>query len=326
MAGVFQGDVIIKAMIDLSIEEMRKNPWLLDHAFESLNVLRYTSDKYKGNIQAAKEWFAKNKIDAYLRPRNDKDILPFVSILPGPSQEKMEMKHMGDISTVTKMLLPNEIGQPIPYIVKPFAPLGYVQSTGVLTVPENVSLNIIVPGQVLVNPDNGTGYIIQDIQANSILVEPGLDIIASQLGVIPKYQMYKARVEHTFNQETYSIGCYAHGDPQNLIWLHTIVYYAIMRYREALLEGNGFAESVVSSGDIQEDPNFPGPDGEEAFVRFITIAGQVEQSWIKAPKRFIESVTPTIQIITNENTPPILNPSTEPWTTVVDDDSDEEES
>src|ERR1017187_2083151 len=138
--GIFQGDVIIKAMIDLGIEEMRKNSWLLDHAFEDLKRTKYIADKYgQKNIDAAKEWFANNKIDIYMRPRNDKDQLPMVTIYPGQSNEKPEMKSMGDMSTIRKILLPNEIGKPIPYIVKPFTPLGYDPLTGY------VSLNINTP-------------------------------------------------------------------------------------------------------------------------------------------------------------------------------------
>ena len=86
-----------------------------------------------------------------------------------------------------------------------------------------------------------------------------------------------------------------------------------MRYRQTLLEGSGFAESTVNSGEIGEDPNFTGPGGEESYVRFITLTGQVEQSWIKAPQRFIEStvfadhsagLTGGIKILTNE--PPTI--------------------
>jgi hypothetical protein len=334
--GVFQGDVIIKAMIDLSIDEMRKNPWLLDDVFASLKVMQYISDKYgQANIDAAKEWFANNKIDVYMRPRNDKDIMPFVSVLPGGSQEKTDMKTMGDSSPDKVTLLPLDIGKPIAFVMKPFTPISYDPNIGAITLdPKLPGFDIVEPGMVLVDPANGQGYIIQDVVPNTILIDPGIVITATQFGVVPQYQFYEARVEHTWNQETYSIGCYAHGDPQNLIWLHSIVYYAILRYREVLLEGNGFDESVVSSGEISEDPNYEGPGGEEAFCRFITITGQVEQSWIKAPKRFIESIqlkerngsltTTGIKIISNENAPAFLDPTQEPWTTIIDTESDDE--
>lgn len=339
MGGVFQGDVIIKAMVDLGIEEMKKNDWLLDHAFESLLATKYIADKYgRKQIEAAKEWLANNKIDVYLRPREDKDQPPMVTIFPLPSNEKPEMKTLGDMSTIRKILMPNEIGKPIPFVVKPFTPLAYDIGTGLLALPSSTpGIETVVPGQVLVNPANSTGYIIQGVigvnaTTLAIQIQPGTPIPdATLLGIVPEYQYYEARVEHTYNQETYSIGCYAHGDVQNLIWLHTIVYYAIMRYRQTLLEGSGFAESVVNSGEIGEDPNFTGAGGEESYVRFITLTGQVEQSWIKAPQRFIESIvlenstelTGGIKILTNEPPPPtsVVDPHDNTWITVEDDES-----
>jgi hypothetical protein len=336
--GIFQGDVIIKAMVELGIEEMKKNPWLLDHAFESVKQTRYLSDRFgQKQIDSAKEWLANNTIDVYLRPRNDKDRTPCVTIYPGQSNEKLDMKSMGDQSTERKILMPNNIGQPIPYVVKPFPPLGYDPSTGYVTLSINtIGIDAVVPGQVLVNPANATGYIIQDVvgvdsNTVAIVIEQGLmEVDATELGVVPEFQYFEARVEHTWHQETYSIGCYAHGDPQNLIFLHTIVLYAIMRYRQTLLEGNGFDESYVSSGEITEDKNFTGPGGEENFVRFITLSGQVEQSWIKAPQRFIESIvfkdrsspneiTGGIKILSNFDAPPTIDTADENWFTVEDD-------
>src|ERR1700677_954234 len=87
---------------------------------------KYIAAKYgQKNIDAAKEWLANNKIDVYLRPREDKDQTPMVTIYPLPSNEKVEMKSMGDMSTIRKILMPNEIGKPIPFIIKPLAPTGY---------------------------------------------------------------------------------------------------------------------------------------------------------------------------------------------------------
>lgn len=328
MGGIWQGDVIVKMAIDLGIDEMRKNPWLLDHAFESLKVISYISDKYgQKNIDAAKEWFANNKIDVYMRPRNDKDILPCVTITPGNTPEKSDMKHMADMSTVKKILMPTEIGKPIPFVVKPFTPTGYDPSTGEVGVDENTpGLDAVIAGMILVNPANSMGYVIKDIVDGAIIIEDDLQIEASQFAVIPQFAYYEARVEHTFFQDSYNIGCQAHGDPQTLIWLHTIVLYAILRYRESLLEGTGFTESSVSSGEIIEDPNYEGPGGEQAFIRMINLTGQVENSWIKAPRRFIENVlikkqecdeiTGGIKILSNFDAPSIVDKKEESWYTI----------
>ena len=326
--GIFQGDVIIKAMVDLGLDEMRKNPWLLDHAFESLKGIPYISDKYgQSNIDAAKEWFANNQIDVYLRPRNDKDRMPCVTIFPGPSDEKPEMKHMGDASTQATILQPNEIGKSIPFVVKPFSPEGYSPATGeVFFKPGLAGLQAVSPGMVLVDPSTGTGYPILNVEADAFVIQSDLDIQATQLAVIPQFPYFKANIEHTFCQETYTVGVYAHGDPQTLVWLHTIVLYAMYRYREVLLEGNGFAESIIRSGEILEDPDYSGPNGESAYARLINVTGQVENSWIKAPKRFIETIVPApITVMTDSPTPEIIDTENEVWYTDDPDGSSEDQ-
>lgn len=332
MGGIFQGDTIIKSMVDLSIEEMRKNPWLVEHALSSLRINPYISDKYgKANIDAAIEWLKNNKIDVYMRPRNDKDILPCVTITPGNTPEIPDMKHMADLSTETRILMPLEIGKPIPFVVKPFSPTSYDPTTGEVGIDDGTpGFDAVSPGMVLINPENGTGYVIHDVQDGIFIIESGLEFNATQLAVVPQHSYYEARIEHTFFQDTYSICCHAHGDPQTLIWLHTIVLYAILRYRESLLEANGFAQSSVSSGEIMQDPGYEGPGGEQAFLRIIQLTGQVENSWIKLPRRFIETVvikdrnceeiTGGIKILSNFDAPPTENLADVTWYTVADDD------
>ncbi|CAM6004821.1 unnamed protein product [Sphagnum balticum] len=286
---------------------------------------RYLKDKYgEAQVEACKEWFRNAQIDVYMRARDDKDRLPCVTIQMGPSNEKPEMKTMADQSTEKACLLPNKIGKPIGYIVKPFTPGGYDDSTGLVEVPETVDISLVNPGMVLVNPSSGEGYLIQGVVEGSIQIETGLEIAASQFGVVPQYQYYVARVEHTFFDETYMIGCHAHGDPQNVLFLWSIVKYSILRYRESLLEANGFAESTISSAGPDFDDSFTNQGGEKAWVRFMTLNGQTENSWIKAPHRVIESVALRkktsggyiggISIISNTD-PVIIDKEDESWYT-----------
>lgn len=337
MSGIFQGDVVIKTMIELGIDDMRKNPWLINHMLGDFTAVKYFTDKYgQKQVDACKEWFANNEIAILLRGREDQDKYPCVSIRLAPSNENPDMKTMADQSTETTILMPNEIGKPIPFVVKPFTPVGYDNDSGELEVPDDLKgFDAISAGMVLVNPQTGEGYVIEDIMGDSIMIQPGLNVKASQLAVVPQYQYYQARIEHTFFNETYVIGCHAHGDVNQLLWLHSIVMYALLRYRESLLEANGFTQSVVGSGDLDDDGNFTGPGGEKVYTRQITLTGQVEQSWIKSPQRYLESIvlkdpdppagtnaskgyTGGIKIISNLNTPDFVDQSDETWTTIED--------
>lgn len=334
MAGIFQGDIIIKTAIELGIEDMRKNPWLVDHMLSDLVQISYFTDKYgQKQVDACKEWLKNNKIEVVLRGRDDRDKPPYVTIQIGPSNEKPDMKTMADQSTETTLLLPNKIGKPIPFVVKPFVPTGYDEQTGYVTVDPALDLGGVGVGMILVNPDNGTGYVINDILPNTIVIESGQEIVASRFAIVPQFQYYAARVEKSHFDETYRIGCHVHGDAQNMLFLWSIVKYSILRYRESLLEANGFAESTVSSGEPDLDEAFSTDGGEKVFVRYLTLNGQTENSWIKSPRRFIEVVslrkkklgsgyTGGINILSNLDTDPSVNQLNESWGTKEDTDEE----
>lgn len=330
MAGIFQTDSVVLTAIQLGLEDFKNNPWLIAHVLNDYTANQYLNEKYgQSQINACLEWLQNNKINVVLRPRNDKDEMPLVAISIGMSQEKEDMKHMGDTSTESVILLPQEIGKPIPYIVKPFTPLSYDINTGIIEIdPTTEGLDGVAAGMILVDPSNGQGFSIIDIVPDGIQIEAGISLTATQLGIVPQYPYYKANIEHTFCNERVEVSCYCHGDPQTVQWLHSIILYSILRYRESLLEANGFAQSSVSSSALSEDPYYSGPDGEQAFVRTITITGQTEHTWIKQPRRFIEKIaikkeTPDgfiggIQIISNLDTPDFFDQSEEAWTTIED--------
>lgn len=328
--GIFQLDLTVKTAIELGMNDMKSNPWLLDHMLGDCLSNPYLKDKYgQKQIDACKEWFLNNQIDIYMRPRNDKDRMPCVVITPGPAPEKSDMKSMADQSTESLVLMPQQIGKPIPYIVNPFVPTSYDMGTGIVGIDENTrNIDNIRAGMILVDPANGQGFVIQDVDDEGIHIEPNIDLTATKLGVVPQFQFYVARVEHTFFQESCDIACYSHGDPQAAIWLHSIVLYSILRYRESLLEAQGFSESIVSNSPLQEDPYYQGADGETAYVRSIQLSGQTENTWIKSPRRVIETADLReksgngyiggIRILSNSNSPDFIDKTKENWYTDMD--------
>ena len=333
MPGIFQGDIIIKTAIDLVIEDMRKNSWLIDHMLEDLAISPYLAEKYgQKQIDACKEWIANNQIDVYMRLRDDKDRTPFVSITMGSSNEKSDMKTEGDLSPYTKALYPNKIGRPIPYVVKPFVPTDYNEITGELSVPDDVDLSKVGANMILVNPANGSGYVIKGIASTGLFIEPNQVVNATEMGIVPQFQFYEARIERSFFEETYNIECHAHGDPQTLMWLWSIVLTGLLRYRQSLLEANGFAESVIQSGPPGLNESMSTEGGEKVYSRQIILTGQVQNTWIKAPHRVIETIgikkvdcdnyVGGIRILSNLNSPSFIDPSQQLWTTDNDPEDD----
>jgi hypothetical protein len=332
MPGIFPSDAIILTAVELMIEDMRKNPWLISHMLEDLTASSYLSKKYgQKQVDACKEWLANNQIDIYMRPRDDRDRLPCITITLNSSKEKLDMKHMADRSTFKRVLYPNEIGKPIPYVIKPFEPTNYDSSTGLIDIPTSIDLSGVVAKMILVNPSNGEGFIIEGVVPGGILIGPNQNIVGTQFGIVPQFQYYEARIEHSFFEESYDIACHAHGDVQTVLWLWSITKYALLRYRESLFEANGFAESYVTSGPPDLNADWTTDGGEKAYTRAISITGQVENTWIKAPHRIIETVVMKenvdcdsyiggIRIISNLNPPGFMDLKTETWSTIEDEE------
>lgn len=337
---IFQLDLTVKTAIELGIEDIRKNPWLIHDMLSDCITNPYLSQKYgQKQIDSCVEWFLNNEIEIKMRGVNDKDKMPLIAITMGTSDEKQDMKHMADQSTETLVLMPAQIGKPIPYIVKPFVPIGYDSQTGIVEVDDSVKgMSGISAGMILVDPSNGQGFVIQDYDDEGIHIEPGIILDATQLAVVPQYQFYKARVEHTFFQESCDISCYSHGDPQVAMWLHSIALYSILRYRESLLEAQGFSESFVRNSPLMENQNYTGSNGENSYLRSISLSGQTEYSWIKSPRRVIENAflrekTGTasdpgyiggIKILSNSDSPEFIDKSKETWYTVNSDEDEDE--
>jgi hypothetical protein len=328
---IFQTDVMLKTILEQTLEDIRKNIWLLDYILDQFTRNQFLKTRYGAKqITAAKEWFLNNNINVQLQFSKDKEKFPAIFLTLGSSNEVQDLRTMGDVDTTNLVLMPNLVGQPIPYVIKPFVPTNFDPSTGLVGVPLGTDIAVIAQGMVLVNPSNGNGFVIEGISDGQIQIQPGVEIDASQLGVIPQYRFFTSRLGRSFFEENWNITL-ATNDPQTLLWLHSITVFGLLRYRE-FMEHNGFDETHFNSTDIFTH-DFSRPDGEEIFCRQITMFGKVQQHFIRGLHRNIESillrdidpasVTPEnpdgfvggIKIVSNLNTPPLEENDTN-WYTV----------
>jgi len=338
---LFNGDAVIKTAIELALDDVRGNPWLIQDMMGQFVDNQYLRDKYgQKEIDRCKEWLGSdgpgggNKIDVYMRHRIDRDQYPCITIELGSSSEREDMRHMADASSVVETIMPGDGVKTIPFVVKAFTPSSYDQASGLLEAPSEVDLRAVAPGMVLVNPANGEGWVIKELGGdNGLLIDAGTNLPAvSKFAVVPKYQFYRARREHSFFQESYTIGCHVVGDTAQLMWLHAIVVYALLRYREGLLEANDFTQSSISSGPITPNDSISEPGAENAWSRYVTLTGMVENTWLKTPRRIIESLQikdgegeselPGIKIISQDPPDELDDPGEQLWTTVEGDESE----
>jgi hypothetical protein len=290
--GIHQSDLKIRSAIILGLQDIKNNPWLIDYILEDVVKDPYLKDQYQTQIEACKEYLRNNEIEVLMRMRNDKDRYPCITITLGSSRERDDLKIMADsLANCTEVLMPNQIGKPIPYIIKPFTPTYYDSATGKIGIDINTpGFEALSIGQVVVDPEACVGSPILEIGNGYVKIEENIEFKGSELGIVPQYPFYKAKKEATRFEEHYTIGIHVHGDTQPLLWIHSIVMFALLRYRESMLEGRGFSQTTINTGDIMENPYFSGPGGEMGYSRSITVSGLVEHSWLKAPHRIVESV------------------------------------
>ena len=288
--GIFQGDLVIKTAVELAIEDMRKNPWVIEDIFRSLVENPLLAQKYgMKEIARAKEFLLNNNIAIYMRHRLDKMEYPCITISIGNSNEDKSLATLGDQSVAVEDYTADDINRPIKFLIKPFLPISYDQETGVVEIPETIEeYRYISEGMLLVDPSTGGAFIINGkTGVNGLQIAPGSELPNGELAVIPQYHIYRARRERAISQEQYTIGCHTHGDPSTLIFLFSLVKYSLYRYREGLLEHNNFQISNLSCTDMIKNDQMA---EENVYSRWITLSGQVEESWVKTPKRFIEAV------------------------------------
>jgi len=285
---IWQGDVFFQNLLELIIEDVRKNPWLIDDALSDFVTDPMLSSKYgQAEIENAKKWFLENEISVLLPHRNDVEKIPCLTIDIGSNFEDKALATMGDLTSYVDEYSANEVGQTIPYVIEPFDYVSYDQATGFFETPDSVDLTVVQPGMVVVDPATGGGWAIRDKNAEGFFIAEGTVVSATSVGILPQYRIFRARRERATFQEKISIGCHTHGDPNSTLWLYSIVLYGLLRYREGAFESRNFQLSNLDTSDLVPNPNFAN-FGENVFSRFITVSGQVENTWAKRPKRIIE--------------------------------------
>lgn len=287
---IWQGDVFFRRIIELTLQDIKANPWLVDDILSDFITDPMLSEIYgQKEIENAKKWLNDNEISIFLPHRMDMEKMPCITISIGSNTEDRSLARLADQTECVETYEASDIGKTIQYVITPFDYTSYDQPTGLFTVPSTVDLTIIQPGMVVVDPKTGGGYVVTGKTANGFYIAENTVVSATTIGILPQYRIWRARREIATFQERVVIGCHVHGDPSALLWLYSIMMYGLLRYREGVLESRNFQLSNIETSDLVRNESFQ-DIGENAYSRFITITGQVENTWVKAPKRIIESV------------------------------------
>lgn len=271
--GIHQSDIIIRTALTAAISDLRANPWLLDFVFASLAQDELTCRIYGAKeIAKAKEWFMKHTIPVSLDYRLDDPPPAVVSISLLESVETEAT--LADIHHETA----EELDAEWPSLSEKFTPT-YVSSTGVVTIPEEIGDALVVAVGMNLVDKNGNAYQITEIRDRySFVVQTGLNCDFYNSIIKSAYPKYVNTIESLQFRERYRIGCHVHGEPARLAWLHSIVVFCLLKYKQDYLEHRGFERSTITSAPFQNDAQW---GKENCYVRYIDITGFVRHYWPK---------------------------------------------
>jgi hypothetical protein len=270
--GIHQSDIIIRSAIIAALDDLRANPWLLDHVFASLPKDSLTRAEYgQREIDAAKKWFMSTRIPVFMTSRIDDPVLPCITISLVESNEAETT--LGD----THYLPRQDDDRNWPALSPAFTPVSYDQATGTLEVPATVGdALVLAPGQQILDRTGRAHEILEVLSDYRVLIAPGAVVDFESSVIKGKPPSSVACIESVKMKETYALGCHVQGEQTHLTYLHTILVFCLYRYKARLLEARGFERSVVSSSDFRRNEAF---ENELTFSRHLNLGGFVTQVW-----------------------------------------------
>lgn len=289
-------------MLEAAIADLRKNDWVVEDIFSALanDPLSRTEYGWKQTAHAL-QWFKDTAIPVFLQHRVDSPEFPCISVVSGNRTEDLSRASMADQGDVYCLDPTAKVATSPVKIIGPFTPKEYDSEKGTITLPKEFVTDYVTAGQFLVSSKSGKAYQILSVSGpNTFEIKPETADDFMGAYVAPKTSVWNLHKETVFVQEEIVIGCHAQSDPVQGLWLHDLVWYALLRYKEAYFESRGFELTTQSSGAMDLNPNFT---PERVFSRYITLRGVLPIEFIKWTAPRIDGVKGGIKIIDGPRTP-----------------------
>jgi hypothetical protein len=277
--GIAQTDLILRSALVEAIADLRARPWLLETVFAGLKQDELTKNLYgEKEIARAIRWFNSTDIPVVMSYALRAETIPAISIELNESSEVENT--LADVHFQTSQ--PQEADWPP--LTDKFAPQ-YDPSTGTVTLPQSISdVFVCTIGMVLVDRNGDKHRILKIIDRQHFVIDTALIIDFSGSYIKSSYPRLIETLESANFREGYRLGCTVHGDPLLVHYLHSILSFCLLHYRQDLLEARGIERTAISSGPVVLDQRF---NKENVFSRFISLSGFVKNVW---PKRRLDRV------------------------------------
>ena len=283
ITGIHQSDVIIRSAVRAGLMDMRANPWLLDYVFASLPQDPLTWKEYgEKDLQEARKWFINTEIPVSVLPRMDESKFPQITIELLESSEVVPEATLGDVNYEPE----ESNAMTWPSLTPAFTPISYTPSTGIVKLDFTPDC-LVATGMFLVDHLGKEHQIVSVTSQTEFKLDPGT--VADLRGSVLKGHRpaWVVSVESSSFKESYRLGIHVSGEPAHLTWLHAIVQFSLLRYKQVLMEARGFERSTISSSQVARSE---WSEAENVFSRYVTITGYVRQYWPKVVAPGIDGV------------------------------------
>lgn len=279
--GIIQSEIIIRTALKYALADIRKNPWLLDFAFASMPKDTVTAKEYgEKSLKEAKEWFLKNDIHVAINPNLDEGQFPLIAISPMDSGQEAET--VGDVDSTPW----EESDESWPVLAQNLKANLYIPETGVVGLNTETDVGIFAGMSVI--DKNGKIFEITDVYSSTRFQIPPFSLADLSSFTLKGHRPnYKIFIESVVVKENYKITCYAPSEPIYISWLHSVVLFALYRYKQILLEARGFERATFSSSPVMR---WQLQEAENVFLRTISVTGYVRHYWPKSVAPVIDGV------------------------------------
>lgn len=283
--GVHSSDIIIRQALAMAFADLRAKPWKLQAAFRSLLTDVETAEIYGEKLRRkAVAWFMENDVPVVMNTIRQSMNANYVAVTLLESTEAEVT--LGDVHHEPFEATDSEW----PVLVGPFDAF-YDPDTGEFDVPESAGRPFA--SMILVDSANRP-YPILDVAGQTVTLDPGLVLDLRQATLRAGLPNVIRPVESGSFREAYAVDVHAHGDPIHLTWLHSIVVFSLLHYRQFLLEARGFERSSISSGEFRQDNQ---TSAEATWARTIQVTGFVRHSWPKEGAERTLGADPNLRIL-----------------------------
>ncbi len=265
-----------------ALQELRAHPYLLDYCFAHLVDDELTSGSYGVRERdKAKRWFLRTDIPVVMDYKQTAPEGPQISIGLIDSTEAestLSDVHYQPVEDVESIW---------PVLAGPFAAASYSAQTGLVVIPQAVAAELVVAPTMLLFDAAGRSAVVTSVESRtSFKVTPGIQLDLRQATLRGAQPALVQELESVQFKEVYRIGSHAIGESSQLIWLHSIAVFILLRYKQAFMEARGFERSVISCGPFAKDARWG--DTQDLWTRFITVSGYARTYW---PKRADQRIT-----------------------------------